>query len=792
MNRCVRNNLSRSRSITSGLLLCVVCVGTLAPGLSAQEKPAGSSAGDRPYFKTIPLHGFATKEEVDVALINGATVPMWTYQVTAQQDGVAYTGTMIGGNAPWMGSTNISTKIIPLIIHTPDGFTFDPTAPDPCAAAPLTNTSDLTLFQQSPIFVNHSYTMNGVNVGNTQYIDAFQRANFWNNGTSPFNTLLNPVTTLGAHTITVPSGSGTSVAAPCGRQGRVDVDYLQNYLEQTLIPSLASSGVTTTTLPIFLLSNVVMTQGGCCIGGYHSAFNSGGSIQTYLVTDFETSGYFGSFAGFTDSAVATHEVGEWLDDPLGGNPTPPWGHIGQVSGCQDNLEDGDALTGTVLNVAMPNGYTYHVQELAFFSWFFGGASLGAGGAYSSNGTFTGPAVLCAFTVTLSASNTSPPAGTAVTLTATANQDVGPTPYYILIFDGGTIIQRCGSGTTCAITVNSATATTKTYVAKIAEFDGSFVQATSPPVPVTWGAPTMQVTPAGNIVASGARGGPFFPSAFQYQLSMTTGSANFSIGGVPSWLTASATSGPLTTSATTITFTVNATANGLALGTYGPSTITFSNTTSGQGNTTRTATLAVGRVPGDFDGDARRDLAVYRPTTGEWFIFGSATGFQTRVFGAPSASGLGDIPVPAEFDGEGKTDLAIYRQATGEWFIFGSATGFQTRVFGAPAASGLGDTPVPADFDGDLKTDVAIYRKATAEWFIFGSATGFRTTVFGAPAASGLGDTPVPGDFDGDGKADIAVRRSATAEWFVLQSLTGQTQTVTFGAPSDLPLPQPAQ
>ena len=38
-------------------------------------------------------------------------------------------------------------------------------------------------------------------------------------------------------------------------------------------------------------------------------------------------------------------------------------------------------------VVMPNGHAYQLQELAFFSWFFGGASLGVNGWYSSNGTF---------------------------------------------------------------------------------------------------------------------------------------------------------------------------------------------------------------------------------------------------------------------------------------------------------------------------------------------------------------------------------------------------------------------
>ena len=192
------------------------------------------------------------------------------------------------------------------------------------------------------------------------------------------------------------------------------------------------------------------------------------------------------------------------------------------------------------------------------------------------------------------------------------------------------------------------------------------------------------------------------------------------------------------------------------------------------------------VPADYDGDGKTDLAIYRQATGQWFIFGSATGFRTLVFGAPAASGLGDTPVPADYDGDGKVDLAIYRQATGEWFIFGSTSGFRTLSFGAPAASGLGDTPVPADYDGDHVADLAIYRKATGEWFIFGSATGFRTLSFGAPAASGLGDVPVPADYDGDGKADVAVRRNSNGTWFLNRSSLGFQQQA-WGGSSDLPV-----
>jgi hypothetical protein len=99
-----------------------------------------------------------------------------------------------------------------------------------------------------------------------------------------------------------------------------------------------------------------------------------------------------------------------------------------------------------------------------------------------------------------------------------------------------------------------------------------------------------VAPTDNILVTGNQGA-LPPSSFQYQLSANASSINYSISGVPNWLTPSSTSGNASSSGIAVTFTVNASANSLAPGTYGPTALTFTSGT-GQGTQTRTATLTV--------------------------------------------------------------------------------------------------------------------------------------------------------------------------------------------------------
>jgi hypothetical protein len=386
--------------VKARVILGLVSATVLVPlGLPAQSAFGLDSTGispsaPHPHYRVVPLLN-PDQNAIGAQSATGRTIPLWSG--SASYNGVNYPYQMVGKN-PFVHNSYsgvlVGAPVIPVIIHFPDGTVSDPTKPTGCGTSTVLSPQELVT--GSPIFVHHDYKDGNTLVGEGQYVSAFQRANFWNaihsSGDLDYHVGVRPISSIPAVNISAaqvaPFGPITDPFGPpaCGHLWAIDAIGLDNYVQKTLIPMLH---VSTRYFPIFLSSNVV----GYVVSpflftalGNHGAFmNSRGLLQTYAEVEYDTSGIF---AGVSDVSVLAHEVGEWVDDPLGTNPTPA--SYPDV-GCQHTLEVGDPLVGSNVTVGpMPNGITYHPQELAFFSWFYNQVPSQSvnPGWYSSNGTLT--------------------------------------------------------------------------------------------------------------------------------------------------------------------------------------------------------------------------------------------------------------------------------------------------------------------------------------------------------------------------------------------------------------------
>ena len=217
------------------------------------------------------------------------------------------------------------------------------------------------------------------------------------------------------------------------------------------------------------------------------------------------------------------------------------------------------------------------------------------------------------------------------------------------------------------------------------------------------------------------------------------------------------------------------------------------------------------APGEFDTDGQTDPAVYSINASGFGVFtilhnqvvpGTGSAVQSIAWGL-----AGDTPVSADFDGSGAAQVAVYRPSTGAWYVRssgrggGAATpaGRQEPALFVTALAGVapqpGDVPVAADYDGIGRAEPAIYRPSTETFYIYNPNTKTTRTVAMPNIQQNPSQLVMPAsaDFTGDGKADPAIYDQATGIWEYIDSTSGQPVSqkfaLTFG---DIALTAPLQ
>ncbi|WP_334144812.1 M12 family metallo-peptidase, partial [Rhabdothermincola sp.] len=167
--------------------------------------------------------------------------------------------------------------------------------------------------------------------------------------------------------------------------------------------------------------------------------------------------------------------------------------------------------------------------------------------------------------------------------------------------------------------------------------------------------------------------------------------------------------------------------------------------------------------GDWNGDGIDTPAVFRRSTGQWFVSNSWTGLQdvpTFGWGGGPGTGSGDVPLAGDWDGDGIDTIAIFRvvDGLGQWHRNDHLDGATEAVtfFG-----GAGDVPFVHDYDGNGTDRPGVFRPwlTQTNWHL-ANTWGSSANVY-CSFGGGVTDLPVVGRWPGAPADRIGIYREGT-------------------------------
>lgn len=324
-------------------------LGCSALGLAQKANKINLREGEEKVRRILAEKAAKEGKAAHALAANSQTPTYWSGNI--EHDGYTFPFTMLGTD-PKKGSatTVIQVYIVPVKIVLPDSSVFDP------ATVAVTNRKDaIDGTVNSPIFGKTTWINAGVNLGNTQYTDAFQRGSFWrdlDDDGHGYHVLFQPVVQPEVEW-DVPANLGAQTPGAFNGGNLADIDITWFDAQQNAY--IANNGVPTDAIPFFLTYNTCEGQfdgielSACFAGAYHSVTVNN---QPYLNAPWE---------GFVpDVFILSHELGETLGDPFTNNQSPCF--------LDPSMEVGDPVE----SFQMPEpfaGRNYTVEDLVFFDWF---------------------------------------------------------------------------------------------------------------------------------------------------------------------------------------------------------------------------------------------------------------------------------------------------------------------------------------------------------------------------------------------------------------------------------------
>lgn len=281
------------------------------------------------------------------AALLGAGLPTWNFAWTTH--GPRYSAVVVGADPRSGAATTVPVAIFPvsLTCNTTTASALDPDALSQHGATVLEDVIGSPVFQTGVDFKS-----GGVDFGHTQYDDAWQRADFYGAGVKAhpgYHLTLGAPAVQKVIAVHVPQAS-CQVAQEFGVTAiLVDASW---YDANVVQPALAK--VPAGTLAVFVTTQSFLTNGACCIGGYHSANAAGNTyVQFSYIQKYDT------FA--EDVSVLSLEIGNWTLDPLltSTSPCRSFSVGNPVSGAK-NFGNYTYTLG---------GFRYDLQDLATMPYF---------------------------------------------------------------------------------------------------------------------------------------------------------------------------------------------------------------------------------------------------------------------------------------------------------------------------------------------------------------------------------------------------------------------------------------